>query len=152
MLPADASPITSRRIQDFDAPTLDWDDKQLVLTLCRLYFGPARAAVQDVSSADSLRELGRIFRAPGERFELLETSTSLGTEFFSRPVQRASGLHGAKLEQFGNPSKFFLYCGPLNATMYIGADYLHGSADAVTVNCILLNSSFDPVESHTLRV
>ncbi|MCC3328270.1 hypothetical protein [Nocardia abscessus] len=151
MLPTDASSVTGRALQDFDAPMYTLDEKQFVITLLRLFFGPAKGAVQDVSSPSALRELGALLRTPGERFEILERDTSLPAGYFSGSSPRAAGLYGAKLEALPHPSKYFIYGGPLNLTCYVGPDFLHGVPDAVTINCVLLNLRFEPTESHTLR-
>ena len=96
-----------------------------------MFFGTARGTVRDVSSLNSLRELGLTWRA---------TKSSSATCPAGRLLHRPDGVRPGCIEQPDSPSRYFIYSGPLNLTGYVGPDFLHGSTDAVDVNCVLLSA------------
>jgi hypothetical protein len=130
-------------------------ERQLLLTLVRLFFGPAQqaGAVRDVSEPESLAELAASMHRPGERFDQLERQTSLPEGFFSSPYSRpgAAALYVATQENIDRPPSYFLYESSENIVLYVGPDFLHELPDQTVINCMRLDSRFRPTESHTLR-
>ncbi|TWT38755.1 hypothetical protein [Blastopirellula retiformator] len=157
MLPSNADFLSSLQIMAIDAgPSVSLVEKQLLLALVRLYFGPAQesGAVQDVSSPDSLRHIGELIHAPNERFDQLERQTSLPDGFFARtstePVQPTFFV--ATQDNGEQPESFHIYERSRNLSIYVGPDFLHGQASKTVVNCLVLNETFLPTSSHTLRI
>lgn len=130
-------------------------EKQLLMSLLRLFFGPAIIAgqVKDVSEPNSLAQLATTMHQQGERFQLLEEQTSLHSGYFQAPYQTGpqEGIYIAFKDNMAEAPSYFIYEKKENLIIYIGPDFLHGEASSTVVNCLSLNASFEPTSSHTLR-
>ena len=131
-------------------------EKQLILVLLRLFFGPAQeaGAVEDVSEPNSLAELAITMQLPGERFDQLESQTSLARGFFKapHPPTLSEKIFLAKKDNNTEAPSYFVYEQNQNLVFYIGPDFLHNEIQSTVINCLILDSLFKPVASFTLRV
>jgi hypothetical protein len=131
-------------------------ERELLLVSMRFFFGPANAwgVVRNVSDPTSLAHVADLLHQPGERFDRLESETSLPAGYFSTSHSNDGcvRLYAGKQVNQGYLPSYYLYEERLNLTLYIGPDFLHGIPDQVVVNCMPLDGDFRPRESYTLRL
>ena len=157
MLPPNAEFLLGLTWNEVDnTADLTRDEKHLILTLVRLFFGPAQkaGAVHNVSDPVSLVEVWDLVHASGERFDQLEEQTSLPDNFFSEPFhgQMSVILFVAKQANDEGPASYFVYEPTRNLSLYIGPDFLHELPTQTVINCLVLNNEYRPTESHTMRI
>lgn len=156
MLPPDGSFLAPLKPADIDGAPNDLE-KEMLLGALRFYFGPAQwwNGVKDVSEPNSLKDLDKDLRKPGQRYEKLEQQTDLPTGYFAADhvATNKVKLYAAitRDNEFRAP-QYFLYEARYNLTLYVGPDFYHDPQGKLpVVNTLVLDDKHRPVESYTLR-
>jgi hypothetical protein len=155
MLPPDDSFLDGLTPTDVDgSPNLL--EKDMLLVAARFFFGPGQwwNAIKDVSEPNSLNELDKILRKPGERYEKLEQQTDLPEGYFNKNhvATNQVKLHVAsKRDEHTRVPQYFLYEPRFNLSLYVGPDILHGKPVPV-INALVLDDQHRPTESYTFIV